>query len=151
MSGYFRRMNSFFTTFKNETVTLCLCICICDRGGAGVENSGLRENTDILSLLFVLVHPTLICLFSSRSLTTSICSRLHSSMIFFTSPSSSETLADLGSAECSVLTEEVEEDTVLLLSLSCCGERVRVGEGSRARVEGEEGRGCRDMQRCDRE
>lgn len=73
---------------------------------------------------------TLICLFSSRSLCTSICSRLHSSMIFLTSPSSSEALADLGSAECSVLTEEAEKDTVLLLSLSCCGE-----------MEG--GRGCR--------
>lgn len=79
-------------------------------------------------LLFVLARLTLICLFSSRSLCTSICSRLHSSMIFFTSPSSSEALADLGRTECSVLTE-AEEDTVLMISLSCCGERVKMGSG----------------------
>ncbi|TNN60303.1 hypothetical protein EYF80_029468 [Liparis tanakae] len=48
---------------------------------------------------------------SQRHLCTSICSRLHSSMIFFTSASSSEALADLGSAESSVLTEEGEEYT----------------------------------------
>lgn len=87
------------------------------------------------------VHLTLICLFSSRSLCTSICSRLHSSMIFFTSPSSSEVLDDFGSVECSVLTEEAEEDRVLLLSLSCCGATVKVGEDGRVTVEGEEGRG----------
>lgn len=79
----------------------------------------LEYRTD--RLLFVLARLTLICLFSSRSLCTSICSRLHSSMIFFTSPSSSEALADLGRTECSVLTE-AEEDTGLMLSLSCCGE-----------------------------
>lgn len=70
-------------------------------------------------------------------------------MIFFTSPSSSEALEDLGSAECSFLTEEAEEDRVLLLSLSCCGETVRVdglwvgwGGVGDLEVEGEEGRGA---------
>lgn len=89
------------------------------------------------SILWVLQCLTLICLFSSRSLCTSTCSRLHSSMIFFTSPSSSEALADFDSAVCSVLTEE-EEDTVLLLSLSCCGDsegvRVTGGKGMRRRA-----------------
>lgn len=63
---------------------------------------------------------TLICLFSSRNLCTSICSRLHSSMIFFTSPSSIETLPCL--AGCSDLTE-VEGVSFFLLSPSCCGEK----------------------------
>lgn len=64
-------------------------------------------------------------------------------MIFLTSPSSSEALADLGSAECSVLTEEAEKDTVLLLSLSCCGEMEGGGRGG---GEGErEGETCRHM------
>lgn len=79
--------------------------------------------------LCVWEHLTLICLFSSRSLCTSICSCLHSSMIFFTSASSSEVLEALGSAGCSVLTEEAEEDTILVLSLSCCGETVGRGGG----------------------
>lgn len=55
---------------------------------------------------------TLNCLFSSRSLCTSACSRLYSSMIFFPSPSSSEALDATGSEAYSVLTEEVEECTV---------------------------------------
>lgn len=62
-------------------------------------------------------------------------------MIFLTSPSSSEALADLGSAECSVLTEEAEKDTVLLLSLSCCGEM----EGGRGDRGGRDGETCRHM------
>lgn len=86
----------------------------------------------------VLEHLTLICLFSSRSLCTSICSCLHSSMIFFTSASSSEELVDLGSAVCSVLTEGAEEDTILVLSLSCCGETVG-GGGDIQRQDGQWG------------
>ncbi len=71
----------------------------------------------------------------------------------------------MGSVECSVLTEEAEEDTVLLLSLSCCGEsgggeggqdewrerererkrkRERERERERGRKEGDE-ETCRDM------
>lgn len=58
------------------------------------------------------------CRFSSRSLCTSSCSRLHSSMIFFTSPSSREALADLGMEDSDF---SKEEDNTLLLSPSCWG------------------------------
>lgn len=62
---------------------------------------------------------TLICLFSSRSLWASICSLLHSSMIFFTSPSSRVELNDFGgSAEESDFSKL--DDIILLDSMSCC-------------------------------
>ena len=62
---------------------------------------------------------TLICLFSSRSLWASICSLLHSSMIFFTSPSSRVELIDFGgSAEGSDFSKL--DDIILLDSMSCC-------------------------------
>lgn len=62
---------------------------------------------------------TLICLFSSRSLWASICSLLHSSMIFFTSPSSRVELTDFGgSAEESDFSKL--DDIILLDSMSCC-------------------------------
>lgn len=62
---------------------------------------------------------TLICLFSSLSLWASICSLLHSSMIFLTSPSSRVELSDFaGSTEESDLSKL--DDIILLDSMSCC-------------------------------
>lgn len=61
---------------------------------------------------------TLICLFSSRSLWASICSLLHSSMIFLTSPSSRvEVINFVGSAEVSDFSKL--DDIILLDSMSC--------------------------------
>ena len=78
---------------------------------------------------FPVVSLTLICLFSSLSLWASICSLLHSSMIFFTSPSSRVELSDLkGSEEDSDFSKL--DDIILLDSVSCwewvTGERVRI-------------------------
>lgn len=62
---------------------------------------------------------TLICLFSSRSRCTSVCSLLHSSMIFFTSPSSRlEAMDFIDNVDDSDFERLAD---ILLLSISCCG------------------------------
>lgn len=74
---------------------------------------------------------TLICLFSSLSLWASICSLLHSSMIFFTSPSSRVELSDFwGSEEDSDFSKL--DDIILLDSMSCCREKLQSSESFNA-------------------
>lgn len=63
---------------------------------------------------------TLNCLFSSRSLWTSPCSLLHSSITFLTSVSSKEELRDLDTVDVSVFDAVV--DIILFISTSCCSE-----------------------------
>ena len=60
------------------------------------------------------------CLFSSRSLWTSLCSRLHSSITFFTSVSSRAELRALDTTGVSVFDAVV--DIILFISTSCCSE-----------------------------
>lgn len=86
--------------------------------------SGWRSDACFLPCLHA--RPlTRICLFSSRSLWASIWSLLHSSMIFFTSPSSRVELSDLGGSE-----EDSDfsklDDIILLDSMSCWLHRVQL-------------------------
>lgn len=75
------------------------------------KNKILKERKDTI---------TLNCLFSSRSLCTSPCSLLHSSITFFTSLSSKEELRALDTAGVSVFDAVV--GIILFISTSCCSE-----------------------------
>ena len=101
------------TNVSAGEISPCRCKCHSD-----IQEARQKKTTVTLKSRL-----TRICWFSSRSRCTSICSLLHSSMIFFTSPSSSAALvADLGSAApCSVLTGQAEDTDNWWLSLSCCG------------------------------